>query len=400
MTIYVIFMIYFDWMPLWDLSQWRQLIWTILHYPLHITMTMFVEGCAQLILYWKCVENGSEWATTMGNRLGAFQLENAEKPDSIQLLAGFMQQEIDAYTQRWSSTYTNSDTILSASVQAINNTSPEDITSQADLDRFNGYLYDILIALQNVLYHKYGVDFTSDVDKAFNTTEMIDKYTPLIEEDGGYIYLRDREYDHYSRVMERFKIVFQYTFICGSLFSASSSLLYIVARKHRWTPWALIRVAINLLLALAIGLIALVGDTTVTKISPQLVVDAFNDESGNSQLDDSAYTRFAETPGVLPTLLGAYIVVLIANHITGDGPSFSFLNTFKSGARSKTPPTPEHVHVQQVPPKYDPGSHVMYDQIQPQPYMQQQQPYQPLQQPYPAAPTAYEYSGNTGLKVF
>lgn len=114
---------------------------------------------------------------------------------------------------------------------------------------------------------------------------------------------------------------------------ALASLLYVVARRQRWTLWAAVRVMVNLALGLGIGLIALVGNTATTKITPQIVANYGNKEQGELSSDHTPYSTLTNSPGVLPVLLGVYLVILTLNHVTGDGLHFSFFKSSKSRTR-------------------------------------------------------------------
>lgn len=52
-TIYVVFLIYFDWMKNPYLPKFRQQLWTIIHYPLHLALCLFIQGFTQLVIWTK-----------------------------------------------------------------------------------------------------------------------------------------------------------------------------------------------------------------------------------------------------------------------------------------------------------------------------------------------------------
>jgi hypothetical protein len=55
-TIYITFQIYFDWMRHLNLAGYRQLLWTLLHFPVHLSLTLFVEGTSQFVIWLKISE--------------------------------------------------------------------------------------------------------------------------------------------------------------------------------------------------------------------------------------------------------------------------------------------------------------------------------------------------------
>lgn len=53
---YLLYMLYFDWYNHHHFGSIRQQIWAILHFPLHLTLVLMVEGASQFIIWRKVVE--------------------------------------------------------------------------------------------------------------------------------------------------------------------------------------------------------------------------------------------------------------------------------------------------------------------------------------------------------
>lgn len=53
--IYFFFQIYFDWVDHVHLKGLRQQIWTLLHFPFHAALLMFLAGAVQFMIWWKVV---------------------------------------------------------------------------------------------------------------------------------------------------------------------------------------------------------------------------------------------------------------------------------------------------------------------------------------------------------
>ncbi len=68
-TLYIVYMIYFDWMRHIHLPRFRQLIWASLHFPFHLALTLFVEGSAQFVIWYKIQEVVKDFATLLNNAL-------------------------------------------------------------------------------------------------------------------------------------------------------------------------------------------------------------------------------------------------------------------------------------------------------------------------------------------
>jgi hypothetical protein len=55
-TTYMLFLIYYDWMKTSYLPPLRQLLWTILHFPFHLALVLFMQGFTQFIQWSKVVD--------------------------------------------------------------------------------------------------------------------------------------------------------------------------------------------------------------------------------------------------------------------------------------------------------------------------------------------------------
>ncbi|KAH6685690.1 hypothetical protein F5X68DRAFT_276506 [Plectosphaerella plurivora] len=382
---YVIFMLYFDWMPTWDISEWRQLVWSILHFPVHLSMTMFVEGIAQLVLYWKCVENIGIVRDGIEGRAVKFFNELIETTEVVKdrfpKLGDFLHYEIGNFSEQYHPIYTNTIEALNESTVRVNQIDPDFEGTPSPIAQLARYLNAVLVSLENSLYQNYEIDFVEDIDKDFNKTNEAEKF------DDWYDFAMAIEYDHASRVRERFKIVYQYTFICGGIFFAFLTLLYMVSRRKRWTPWAAAGVFMNFILSLGIAFLAFIGNTTSTKLIEADVVAEYlqladDVENGLPEPKPSAYDTFVQSPGVLPTLLGVYLLVLFVNHMMGDGPTFSFFKSWKARDGTTTPPQQDFQQVLvTADTKYDPGAQYVGQQVPYDPYAGQQRP-QPSARPY------------------
>jgi hypothetical protein len=49
-------MLYFDFMRTTNLPSYRQLSWSLLHFPFHLAMNLFVQGSSQFVIWWKIME--------------------------------------------------------------------------------------------------------------------------------------------------------------------------------------------------------------------------------------------------------------------------------------------------------------------------------------------------------
>lgn len=55
-TTYIVFLVYFDWMKTPYLPPVRQMLWTIIHFPFHLALVLFMQGFTQFIQWSKVVD--------------------------------------------------------------------------------------------------------------------------------------------------------------------------------------------------------------------------------------------------------------------------------------------------------------------------------------------------------
>lgn len=55
-TIYCVFLVYFDWIKTSYLPTFRQQIWSLLHFPFHLAMVLFMQGFTQFIIWSKIMD--------------------------------------------------------------------------------------------------------------------------------------------------------------------------------------------------------------------------------------------------------------------------------------------------------------------------------------------------------
>lgn len=62
LVLYFIYMIYFDWVEEEHFGTIRQQVWSFLHFPLHLSLVLAVEGVSQCITWWAGVVRGKAFA--------------------------------------------------------------------------------------------------------------------------------------------------------------------------------------------------------------------------------------------------------------------------------------------------------------------------------------------------
>ncbi|KAM0581175.1 hypothetical protein ACHAQF_008989 [Verticillium nonalfalfae] len=282
-TIYLVFMVYFDWMCRFHLPRWRQLTWTLLHFPLHLCMTLFMEGAAQFIVVWKIAESELSLLTGFNHmvKTSAF----VELTDSLwNFTSNFTKQY--PVTHCWSQIAINSsfdvmrDIDLVQLQEHLQTASQEEIDTDPNLVAWDQAATEVLKTLDNLLLQAFDIDFTKEATRehAGIKARYIGDTAELNMEVG-------------KRASKRFRTLFQYTFVCAGAFLALSNVLYCIAYMGRWTRWAKVRVALNFVIAAGIALVACVSQ------------------------DTEYFNNYNKKPFVLMTMLMPYVVVLVLNHL-------------------------------------------------------------------------------------
>ncbi|KAK0383250.1 hypothetical protein NLU13_9163 [Sarocladium strictum] len=282
---YIVYMVYSDWVSKVQLPGWRQMAWVLLHFPLHLVMMLFMEGCSQFIIFWKLSEK-SIWM------IGQFvPLWEGIMDDPQRFVAG-MNDLVTEFVKKFPPVYTALYTALEDALATIDDFDYDEtfdrwwnMTSEAEIEKDKGYrelygaLESIILTLDNTLYNKYGIDYTEDVVNSEGLTD--DGQLDVLQ-----MTINNRSYG-------RFRVVFQYTFACAGFFLGLANLLSIISRTKRWTWSATTYHLAIFLLALGISLVAAVSQ------------------------NDEYLMNYQFTPWILPTLLFAYILILATNHVSG-----------------------------------------------------------------------------------
>lgn len=318
-------MVYFDWMRHLHLPLWRQLAWTLLHFPLHLTMTLFMEGAAQLIIFWKGAENGANIIAHFENTLSA-----ADSFDDIYpSVANFTKDMLARYTPQ----YIIQEEVINNALTAISeidwhaaqeelgpSPTDEEIFSHPAVMEYARQAVGIILTLDNIVYAAYGVDF-AEAQAEEATPAAAD---PELEGLGFTAGVSQRNYT-------RFQTLFQYAFVCAGSFLILANILYCIARTEKWNTWAIVRTTINFAIGLGIALVALVS-------------------SNLAHLEN-----YHATPWILPTILFAYLIVLTMNHLRGLQPIFGFPRFGFLAKRRTEDPELVQQQTELVTSKYDPG---------------------------------------------
>lgn len=285
-------MIYFDWMRHLHLPGWRQLTWSLLHFPLHLTLTLFLEGCGHFIVFYKVAESEEEllrdwfgileetepegWASALQNWTEGFQ-------DRFQPAYGYQSHVINDTFRDMRA--------LDLSVLEDPEKSDDERMADENVQRLLVQIETLLFTLDNMAYAALGVDFLEDQVEDQMGIDGVDEHEIDMETLAANLNVR---------TYRRFRVVFKYTFICGCGMLVLANALYCIARIEKWHPWAVARAVANCVVAVAVGLVAVVA------------------------VDEAHLWDYRNTPWVVPTILIPFLIVLALNHLPKAPPVWGF----------------------------------------------------------------------------
>ncbi|KID86014.1 hypothetical protein MAJ_11192, partial [Metarhizium majus ARSEF 297] len=292
-TIYLVFLVYFDWLrDSFYLPRLRQQLWTSLHLPFHLALVLFMQGFTQYLL-WSKITGQAERALDIADPFDdAKEMTSLKVRDSINAsVQAFFQDyppKILSTVETVNQALNNFTTISNSFWPLlVNGTVPSDLSSappgyEADLATTNDAFVTLSIAMYNALFAAFGINLDEDVSHKYPTAAKEVK-------DGGYQVLI------LSKTLQRYYLVFAYGYIAAGCTIVLMVLLTIIARTTPFKPWPIARLAIILLLGLGTGLVATLW------------------------YDEERLGVFLGTPWVLPTITFVWAAIFILTHLNGQG---------------------------------------------------------------------------------
>ncbi|WZH41186.1 Bacterial low temperature requirement a [Fusarium acuminatum] len=111
-AIYAVFLIYFDWMRSPYLPKFRQQLWTLLHYPLHLALCLFVQGFTQLVIWTKIFDVFSHLDTNSVLLNDEKLLSKATTKEIVKEMEKFVIDFFQIYTPQYITTLNTADAAL------------------------------------------------------------------------------------------------------------------------------------------------------------------------------------------------------------------------------------------------------------------------------------------------
>ncbi|KAI1485423.1 hypothetical protein F5X96DRAFT_674662 [Biscogniauxia mediterranea] len=275
-TIYIVFMIYFDWMVLHHrLTGLRQTLWTVLHFPFHVFLLIFIKGATQFIQWWKVLEVTTFARDQFYNSIK--EIDSYKGGHPTQTLVNSFNKTCEyifsMYPPTYTITYEEVDRVLDSLSTIPNTYWYSDAVNQTADEIILENLKDLVTTVANSLYANFDIDPIEEMEDIADPTEA--QYTALEETQVRYI------------------LVFQYTFAAAGLCLVLMTTLFLVTKTRRsfWTPFNYARAALFLLIGIGLALVDLLSTSAVRR------------------------TAFLHSPWLLPTLCLVFFLVLVLTHV-------------------------------------------------------------------------------------
>lgn len=355
-TIYFVFLIYFDWLrSSFHLPPIRQLIWTALHLPFHLSLVLFMQAFTQYII-WSKVMN------VINKLTSSYFSDGSDDPSTVAdftsaQIASYFKNETNYYFSLYPAKMPQTVQTVNLAIQNISSlpdslwpqlaklaqTEDETTVSDSNQDPAITFLLSynsILTSLINNLFQVFGIDLAKDIIQP----------TQNITQNTGNVNAGMLQNKVTTKTWRRYRLVvstsislllcwcpsllvtakyssaanpslsqFAYGYIAAGCCLLLMAIMSVISRTTRWKPWPIIRLIILIILALGTGLISLLWFT-----SPK-----DEDEEFQTGSEDLCW-RYISTPWVLLTIFIVYTTVLVLTHIGGNGESLKRAGTFLS----------------------------------------------------------------------
>jgi len=161
-TIYVVYQVYFDWKRHQHLPAVRQSIWFFLHFPFHLSLTLFVEGSSQFIIWWKILEVQYGFFDMLNSALSP-----ADQPNFSVTTAWFVntinETVNDIFNHGFSPKYYDTVLDVDDALHKLNNITNDFWSgprpgSDENSKIFNESIAELISAVQNSLFAAFNID--------------------------------------------------------------------------------------------------------------------------------------------------------------------------------------------------------------------------------------------------
>lgn len=310
----MLFLIYYDWMKTAYLPPLRQVLWTLLHFPFHLALVLFMQGFTQFIQWSKVIDviNHLSFSWIVDDPKALTDATSVEVQKNIT-------EELSEFFELYHPQYADTDDLINdalANITEIPNSfwpklskywlvEDYNLPNDTNTELFFNIMDSLQTAMYNSIFSTFEIDLEGEINKENEETGTEDNSTNA----QFASQVTDETLDRYFLVVCTYAIheflcirtnsyQFTYGYIAAGCCLGLMCLLAVVARITPWKPWPIIRTIIIFLLALGMGLVALLN------------------------LNNDKLSAYLNTPWLLPTLCIAWAVVLVLTHIRHDAPMF------------------------------------------------------------------------------
>ncbi|KAI1470912.1 uncharacterized protein F4812DRAFT_419442 [Daldinia caldariorum] len=276
--IYIIFQLYFDWMhDEHSMSRRHQVMWTVVHLPFHIALTLLVEGANQFIVWARILETSNAALSKVVDLQSKF-VDMTSKEVS-EKLASVIKPFLEKYQP--------------ADVEETMDSVNETLEHIADIP--NSFWKEGSTPDSSTLVH-YQNDLIDLMNTMVNAVYTAFEIEPPEGEDNG----PKPEYwqsEAAVAVAKRFRLVYIYAFSCAGIVLLMLTIMHIISKRRGWTPFNIFRTAACISISIILALLTLV------------VVNQEAVFRGDRR------TAFYGSSWMLPAITIGYFVVLVLTHL-------------------------------------------------------------------------------------
>ncbi|KAJ3518317.1 hypothetical protein NM208_g14559 [Fusarium decemcellulare] len=291
-AVYAVFLVYFDWMKNPYLPHFRQQLWTIIHFPFHLALVLFMQGFTQFVIWTKIIDTLNH--LTLDSVLN--DLNDIAKSTSKSIkddLSKMINDYFELYPPQ----------IRFA--KYADTLQDKDLPDSDDFNTFANAFYAISYSMENALLETFGIDLVKEVSEE-------NEHDHIEQTDSGL------EAQVNDETWVRFELVFQYSYIAAGITLILMVLLAVISRTTPWTKWSIARNVIFTLLGVGMSLVALL----------------------NYNANDAV--AFQTSAWMLPTITLVWLVILILTHIRNPPPLF-FSGSQSFWSKKKSQPSYDYV---------------------------------------------------------
>lgn len=200
-TIYFVFLIYFDWLrSSFYLPPVRQLVWTALHLPFHLSLVLFMQAFTQYIIWSKVMDTLNQvtnayFGASSGTNDNDIALIGNMTTD---LFVSAVQNGTDAYFKKYPAKMRETTETVKAALKNLTSipnmywpqlakfiqTGDDNVFPNRSVDSFVTMIYaidSISESLSNNLFQVFGIDLTKDVISSSQPTSQGDINSGMLQ---------------------------------------------------------------------------------------------------------------------------------------------------------------------------------------------------------------------------